>query len=63
MPVVLNDPAAWNAWLDPALDGDAVSELLRPLPSSELSVRPANALVNSVRNDGPGCLEPELTLL
>ena len=39
------------------------SELLEPLPSRELAVRPANPVVNSVRNDGPDCLEPELTLL
>ena len=63
MPVVLDEPAGWEAWLDPALDGPAVSELLAPLPSDRLRVRPANPLVNSVVNDGPGCLEPELTLL
>jgi putative SOS response-associated peptidase YedK len=63
MPVVFDEPAAWEAWLDPALDGPAVSELLEPLPSGRLRVRRANPLVNSVANDGPGCLEPELTLL
>lgn len=63
MPVVLDESAGWQAWLDPALDGPAVTELLAPLPSDRLGVRPANPLVNSVRNDGPGCLEPELTLL
>jgi putative SOS response-associated peptidase YedK len=63
MPVVLPAPELWDAWLDPRLDGRDVSELLRPLASDELRVRPANPLVNSVANDGPGCLEPELTLL
>ena len=63
MPVVLTQPAVWDAWLDPALGGEDVSALLEPLPSRELAVRPANPVVNSVRNDGPGCLEPELTLL
>lgn len=63
MPVVLDEAAGWEAWLDPALDGRAVSELLAPLPSDRLRVRVANPLVNSVANDGPGCLDPELTLL
>lgn len=63
MPVVLPDPAEWEAWLDPAFDGPAVAELLRPLPVAQLAVRQANPLVNSVANDGRGCLEPELTLL
>ena len=63
MPVVMTDPAVWDAWLDPIVDGQGARELLRPLPSGALSVRPANPLVNSVVNDGPGCLEPELTLL
>jgi putative SOS response-associated peptidase YedK len=63
MPVVLAEPAEWDAWLDPSLAGEDVAELLAPLPSPELSVRAANPVVNSVRNDGPECLEPELTLL
>lgn len=63
MPVVLDQPAEWDAWLDPALAGSDFAEVLVPLPSERLEVKPANPLVNSVRNDGPGCLEPELTLL
>jgi putative SOS response-associated peptidase YedK len=63
MPVVLTEPAGWDAWLDPGLGGEEVSALLAPLPSRELAVRAANPVVNSVRNDGPDCLEPELTLL
>jgi putative SOS response-associated peptidase YedK len=63
MPVVLAEPAAWDAWLDPRLGGEEVSALLAPLPSGEIAVQAANPLVNSVRNDGPACLEPELTLL
>jgi putative SOS response-associated peptidase YedK len=63
MPVVLAEPERWDAWLDASLDGPAACELLAPLPSAQLQVRPANPLVNSVANDGPGCLEPELTLL
>jgi putative SOS response-associated peptidase YedK len=63
MPVVLSEPAAWSAWLDPAVDGPAASELLAPLPSPELAVRAANPVVNRAGYDGPDCLEPELSLL
>ncbi len=59
MPVVLSEPAAWEAWLDPALDGPAVSELLVPLPSDRLSVWPASPVVNSSRHEGPDCLRIE----
>jgi putative SOS response-associated peptidase YedK len=41
---VLADPAAWEAWLDPALDGSAVAPLLAPLPADELVM---------ARMDGP----------
>ena len=57
---------AWDAWLDPGLDGPAAVELLVPLPSRELTVRPANPVVNSVDNDGPECLSdrsPEMPSL
>jgi putative SOS response-associated peptidase YedK len=63
MPVVLAASDAWNAWLDPALDGAAVAEVLAPLPSRELAVRAANPVVNAAGYDAPDCLEPELTLL
>lgn len=56
MPVVLADPELWRAWLDPALDGEAVRALLVPLPSEQVVVRPANPIVNAAGNEGPGCL-------
>ena len=56
MPVVLPDPELWRVWLDPSLDGEAVREFLVPVPSEQVVVRPANPLVNSARNEGPGCL-------
>ncbi len=56
MPVAMPDPAAWQAWLDPRLDGPAAAELLRAPAADLLQVRPANPLVNSVDNDGPECL-------
>jgi putative SOS response-associated peptidase YedK len=63
MPVVLDQAGGREAWLDPALDGAAVSELLVPLPSAQLAVRQANPVVNTATYDAPDCLEPELTLL
>jgi putative SOS response-associated peptidase YedK len=59
MPVVLSDPAGWEAWLDPALDGATASELLVPLPADLLSVSPANPIVNSGRHESPDCLRVE----
>ena len=56
MPVVLTEAAEWDAWLDPALDGPAATELLAPLASGRLEVRPAHPFVNSSRNEGPDCL-------
>jgi putative SOS response-associated peptidase YedK len=56
MPVVLAEPELWQAWLDPSLDGGAAHELLSPLPSHQLAVRPANPAVNSAHHEGPDCL-------
>jgi putative SOS response-associated peptidase YedK len=42
MPVVLPDAAAWEAWLDPTLDGEAVAPLLAPLPADAMRMAPAN---------------------
>jgi putative SOS response-associated peptidase YedK len=56
MPVVLADPAAWEAWLDPALDAGAVTPLLAPLPAGALEVAPANPVLNHPDHEGPDCL-------
>jgi putative SOS response-associated peptidase YedK len=56
MPVVFAGPELWQAWLDASLDGPAARELLFPLPSAELVVRPANPVVNSALPQGPDCL-------
>jgi putative SOS response-associated peptidase YedK len=56
MPVVLPDAAAWEAWLDPALDGDAVAPLLSPLPAGAMRMAPANPVVNVADHEGPDCL-------
>lgn len=57
MPVVLADPEAMQAWLSPELQLDDVPELLTPIAGDRITVQPASALVNSVRNDGPELLE------
>lgn len=56
MPVILADPEAWEAWLDPALPAEATRELLVPLVGERMMVRPANPIVNSARHEGPDCL-------
>jgi putative SOS response-associated peptidase YedK len=63
MPVVLAEPADWGTWLDPELDGPGACELLGPLVSDLLSVRPANPLVTSARHEGADCLAVELPLV
>ena len=56
MPVILPDPAAWEAWLDPTVAAPDARELLVPVASERMVVRPANPVVNSARNEGPDCL-------
>ena len=50
-------PDDYAAWLDENAARDVV-ELVRPYPSEELWACRVNAVVNSVRNDGPECVEP-----
>lgn len=56
IPVVFAAAELWQAWLDASLDGRAACELLVPLPSGQIVVRPANPIVNSARHEGPDCL-------
>jgi putative SOS response-associated peptidase YedK len=56
MPAILADPEAWEAWLDPAVDGRAALEVVGPLAADRMAVLPANPIVNSARNEGPDCL-------
>jgi putative SOS response-associated peptidase YedK len=56
MPVILADPEAWECWLDPTVDGGAARELLVPISSERMLVRPANPILNSARHEGPDCL-------
>jgi putative SOS response-associated peptidase YedK len=56
MPAMLADVEAAASWLDPALEAADASELLVPLAGEQMAVRPANAVVNSARHEGPDCL-------
>lgn len=56
MPVVLANAAAWEAWLDPALDAAAVAPLLAPLPADAMRMARANPVVNVADYEGPDCL-------
>jgi putative SOS response-associated peptidase YedK len=48
MPVVLAEPAAWEAWLDPGLSAQDVAALLAPLPAGTLEVAPADPALLAV---------------
>ncbi len=58
MPVLV--PAeAWAIWLDPAPpDPGELTGLLVPAPDAVLDAYAVSRAVNSVRNDGPGLIEP-----
>jgi len=58
MPMVIR-PDLWADWLDPGNNdtGDARG-LLAPAISGELMSYPVSTAVNSVRNNGPGLIEP-----
>ncbi len=57
MPVILADPEAQRAWLDPALGSEDALALCGPLPSERLSARAANPAVNKAGGPVEG---PEL---
>ena len=56
MPVIIA-PAYYNLWIDPVGDRDRVQQLLRPCSPSSLLIYPVSDMVNSPRNDSPGCLQ------
>ncbi len=57
MPMVI-DQARWTDWLDPGnTDVADVRALLAPAATTGLISYPVSALVNSVRNNGPGLIE------
>ena len=59
MPVFI--PAAnWDQWLDPATKGtDLPQEWLSSAPQDWLQATAVGSYVNSVRNQGPKCVEPD----
>jgi putative SOS response-associated peptidase YedK len=57
MPVILADPEAQRAWLDPGLGAQDALALCGALPSVRLSARPANPALNRPDPDNEG---PEL---
>ena len=59
MPVVI-PPESFDIWLDPDIhDPGRLARLLRPFQSDEMTAYPVSTLVNNVRNDSAGCVEPQ----
>ncbi|GAB3161624.1 SOS response-associated peptidase [Myceligenerans halotolerans] len=50
---------AWDRWLDPGVGAEEAGALLRE-SRVPLAAGPVGAAVGSVRNDGPGLIEPDL---
>jgi len=58
MPMVI-EPDRWADWLDPtAASTEALHGLMTPAASVHLTTYPVSTEVNSVRNNGPGLIEP-----
>ena len=58
MPMVI-EPDRWADWLDPAgASAEALHGLMTPAASVHLTTYPVSTEVNSVRNNGPGLIEP-----
>lgn len=58
MPVILK-PSDYDTWLNPrSEDLDELSHLLVPFSANEMKATPVDDFVNSVRNEGPKCIEP-----
>jgi putative SOS response-associated peptidase YedK len=57
MPLVLA-PAAYAAWLDPALDAEAARALLAPPGTDDWVREPVSTWVNKADHDDPACIAP-----
>lgn len=57
MPLVI-DPAAYDAWLDPATSGEAARALLGTQPVGDWIAEPVSTVVNSASHDEPACIAP-----
>lgn len=58
MPVFVG-PDQWQAWLDPAVPGDQVAELLAPYPAEAMEAWPVSKRVSNARDEGEGLIVPE----
>jgi putative SOS response-associated peptidase YedK len=58
MPVILA-PDDLERWLDPAQPGEACTDLMRPCDDNLVERVRVGSHVNSARNEGPLCLEPD----
>jgi putative SOS response-associated peptidase YedK len=56
-PVIL-DPAAYDAWLDPETPAAEAKNLLSRHLDDDLQLHRVSRMVNSVKNQGGGCIEP-----
>jgi len=56
MPVLLTEPSAWEAWLDPELDAAAVAPLLVAASAAAMRMAPANPAMNHPDHEGPDSL-------
>lgn len=57
MPVIL-EQADWEQWLDPAVTGKSLTDLLRPCPDDWLKVEPIATSINNARNKSAEALQP-----
>jgi putative SOS response-associated peptidase YedK len=58
MPVIL-DPAAYDIWLDPAIQTiAAMSELLKPYDARAMRCHAVSSRLNHVANDDEECARP-----
>ncbi|HZN63965.1 MAG TPA: SOS response-associated peptidase [Tepidisphaeraceae bacterium] len=60
MPVII-PPSEFARWLDPSIKSDAITDLLKPYPASEMETIPVTRHVNSPANDDPRCCECDLS--
>lgn len=60
MPVLLNDQGAVARWLCADADYESVKDLVCPSPQRTLEPTRVSSKVNSVRNQGPALIEPEM---
>jgi putative SOS response-associated peptidase YedK len=58
LPVILS-PNDYEAWLDPMMNDPAkLTYLYEPFPASDMTKTRVSSYVNSVKNQGPECIEP-----